>query len=92
MFETATASRDRALQQRSLYNLGNTEYRLGQTQPARAQQLWERALKNYETAMALDPRDADAKFNRDFVKKKLEELKKQQQEQTQNDQEQQQQQ
>ena len=91
MFETATASRDRALQQRSLYNLGNTEYRLGQTQPARAQQLWERALKNYETAMALDPRDADAKFNRDFVKKKLEELKKQQQEQTQNDQEQQQQ-
>ncbi|HUI08529.1 MAG TPA: hypothetical protein VL486_16125 [Verrucomicrobiae bacterium] len=79
MFENATASRDRALQQRALYNLGNTEYRIGQAQPAQAQQLWEHALQNYETAMALDPKDADAKFNHDFVKKKLDELKKQQQ-------------
>ena len=28
-FENATASADRALQQRALYNLGNTDYRLG---------------------------------------------------------------
>jgi Ca-activated chloride channel family protein len=84
MFESAAASRNRALQQRSFYNLGNTEYRLGQTQPAQAQQLWERALKNYETALALDPKDADARFNHEFVKKKLEELKKQQQQQQQN--------
>jgi Ca-activated chloride channel family protein len=83
MFASAAASRDRGLQQRSFYNLGNTEYRLGQTQPAQARQLWERALKNYETALALDPNDPDAKFNHDFVKKKLDELNKQQQEQQQ---------
>jgi Ca-activated chloride channel homolog len=80
-FENATASADRALQQRALYNLGNASYRLGETQPVQAQQLWQRALKNYETALAIDPKDTDAKFNHDFVKKKLEELKKQQERQ-----------
>jgi Ca-activated chloride channel family protein len=83
LFENATSSTDRALQQRALYNLGNTDFRLGQSQPRQAQQLWERALKSYESALAIDPNDADAKFNHEFVKKKLEELKKQQQQQQQ---------
>jgi Ca-activated chloride channel homolog len=86
LFESATASPDRTLQQRALYNLGNTSYRLGEVQKPQAQQLWQRALKNYESALALDPHDADAKFNQDFVKKKLEELKKQQQQQQQQNQ------
>jgi len=81
LFESATASPDRTLQQRALYNLGNTSYRLGEGQKPQAQQLWQRAIKSYESALALDPQDADAKFNHDFVKKKLEELKKQQQQQ-----------
>ena len=81
LFESATASPDRTLQQRALYNLGNTSYRLGETQETQAQQLWQRAIKSYESALALDPQDADAKFNHDFVEKKLEELKKQQQQQ-----------
>jgi Ca-activated chloride channel family protein len=81
LFESATASPDRTLQQRALYNLGNTNYRLGESQKPQAQQLWQRAIKSYESALALDPQDADAKFNHDFVKKKLEELKKQQQQQ-----------
>ena len=81
LFESATASPDRALQQRALYNLGNTSYRLGEAKTPQAQQLWQRAIKSYESALALDPHDADAKFNQDFVKKKLEELKKRQQQQ-----------
>ena len=89
LFESATASPDRALQQRALYNLGNTSYRLGEAKTPQAQQLWQRAVKSYESALALDPRDADAKFNHDFVEKKLEELKKQQQQQQQNQQNQQ---
>jgi Ca-activated chloride channel family protein len=83
LFENATSSTDRALQQRALYNFGNTNYRLGQAQPAQAQPLWQRALKSYETVLALDPKDADARFNHDLVKKKLEELQQQQQEQQQ---------
>lgn len=86
LFESATASPDRTLQQRALYNLGNTSYRLGEAQKPQAQQLWQRAIKSYESALALDPHDTDAKFNHDFVKKKLEELKKQQQQQKQNQQ------
>jgi Ca-activated chloride channel family protein len=88
-FEQATASPERALQQRAYYNLGNTAYRLGEADPTKAQPLWERAVKSYETALALDPKDGDAKFNHEFVKKKLEELKKQQEQQQQNKQNQQ---
>jgi Ca-activated chloride channel homolog len=86
LFENATSSQDRLLQQRALYNLGNTDYRLGQSQPKQAQQLWQRAMKSYETALAIDPNDADAKYNHEFVKKKLEELKQQQQQQQQQNQ------
>src|SRR6266404_5428454 len=89
LFESATASPDHALQQRALYDLGNTSYRLGEARTPQAQQLWQRAIKSYESALALDPHDADARFNEDFVKKKLEELKKQQQQQQQNKQNQQ---
>jgi Ca-activated chloride channel family protein len=86
-FEQALSSPDRSLQERAFYNLGNTCYRLGEgQQPQQTQQLWQRAIKHYETALAIDPNDADAKFNREFVKKKLEELKQQQQQQQQNQQ------
>jgi Ca-activated chloride channel family protein len=80
-FEQATASPDRMLQQKSFYNLGNTQYRQGEAH-------WERALKSYESALALDPKDEDAKFNHEFVKKRLEELKKQQEQQQQQQQQQ----
>jgi len=83
LFENATSSTDHTLQQRALYNLGNADFRLGQSQPKQAQRLWERALKSYESALAIEPNDADAKFNHEFVKKKLEELKQQQQQQQQ---------
>lgn len=82
-FEQALSSPDRVLQERAFYNLGNACYRLGEAQQPQAKELWERAIKSYESALALDPKDADAKFNLDFVKKKLEELQKQQQQQQQ---------
>jgi len=84
-FEQALAASDRLLQQRAYYNLGNASYRQGEAEQAQAQPLWQRAIKSYESALALDPKDADAKFNLDFVKKKLEELEKKQQEQQQQD-------
>jgi Ca-activated chloride channel family protein len=88
-FEQASAAPDRALQERALYNLGNAAYRLGQANPTKAQQLWQRAEKSYESALAIDPQDGDAKFNYDFVKKKLEELEKQKQRQQQQNKQQQ---
>jgi len=80
-FEQATASPDRSLQERAQYNLGNAAYRLGEADPTKAQAMWQRAVKSYETALALDPKDEDAKFNLDYVKKRLQELKQQQEQQ-----------
>ncbi|MCW5551152.1 MAG: VWA domain-containing protein [Verrucomicrobiae bacterium] len=85
-FSEALTAQDLQLQQSAYYNLGNTLYRLGDsaTDPNQKSELWQNALKLYDGTLKLDPQDADAKFNRDFVKQRLEELKQQQQQQQQN--------
>ena len=74
-----------AAQEDAYYNLGDTLYRSGQkteqSQPQQTIQSWEQAVKTYEAALQLRANDADAKYNRDFVKQKLEELKKKQEQQ-----------
>jgi len=82
-FNQALASPDLLLQQRAYYNLGNTLYRLGQqvSDADKKKEAWENSLKQYDSALKLNQQDADARFNQDFVKKQLEELKKQQQQQ-----------
>jgi Ca-activated chloride channel homolog len=84
-FNASLSSPDLKLQEQSYYNLGNAHFRLGEkTDDAKnKQQQWEQATRQYETALKLDPNDADAKFNLELVKKKLEELKQQQQQQQQ---------
>ncbi len=74
---------DVPLQQRAYYNLGNTQYRVGEdaAEPQKKQEVWEQAVTSYESALKLNPADEDAKFNLDLVKTRLEELKKQQQQQ-----------
>jgi tetratricopeptide (TPR) repeat protein len=69
-------------QEDAYYNLGNTLYRTGQkteeSAPQQTMQTWTQAVKAYETALQLRADDADSKFNRDFVKRKIEELKQKQ--------------
>ena len=52
------------------YNRGNALARLGKL---------ENAVKAYDQALAVDPKNADARFNRDLVQKLLEQQKRQQQ-------------
>jgi Ca-activated chloride channel homolog len=70
------------LQQSAYYDLGNTLYRVGQktvaTQPEQTIEQWKKAIASYEAAIRLDAKDADAIYNRDFVKRKLDELERQQ--------------
>ena len=70
------------LQQQAYYNLGNTQYRVGQqTEKAKPQdtlKTWQGAVASYNAALKLKADDADAKFNRDLVQKKLDQLQKQQ--------------
>jgi Ca-activated chloride channel family protein len=67
-------------QQDGYYNLGNTLYREGQkteqADPQATIDTWTHAVKTYDAALQLRPDDADSKFNRDFVSRKLEALKK----------------
>jgi Ca-activated chloride channel family protein len=69
------ASRRLAEQEDAYYNLGNTLYRAGQKteQTSREETLknWNAAVQAYETALQLRADDADSKFNRDFVKRRI---------------------
>ena len=81
-----------AAQQDAYYNLGNTLYRTGQkTEQSKVDdtiKTWEQSIQSYDSALQLNKDDADAKFNRDFVQHKLDELKKKQQQQQQDQQKQ----
>jgi len=71
-----------AEQEDAYYNLGNTLYRVGQkAQQGNAQQTiqtWTQAVKAYDAALQLRADDADSKFNRDIVSRKLAALKQEQ--------------
>jgi Ca-activated chloride channel homolog len=78
---TAPASDARRLadQEDAYYNLGNTLYRAGQqfekSAPQEAIQKWTDAVKAYDTALQLRGNDADSKYNRDFVKRRIDALR-----------------
>jgi Ca-activated chloride channel family protein len=78
-----------AVQEDAYYNLGNTLYRAGQkteqSSPQETLQKWNDAVKAYETALQLRADDADSKFNRDLVKRKIDALKQQQNQNKQQD-------
>lgn len=101
-FDTALPAFQKALdtdqlpvQQQAYYNMGNTQYRLGQktekSSPQETIKTWQSAVQSYDAALKLKPDDADAKFNRDLAQKKLDQLQKQQQQQKQDQQKQDQQ-
>ena len=69
-FGIVTAAQDLKLQQRAYYNLGNTQFRIGQQGKDldEVQKTWETAVQSYQRAQALDTNDADASFNLGFAK------------------------
>jgi Ca-activated chloride channel family protein len=71
-----------ANQEDAYYNLGNALYRTGQkteqTDPQETLRQWTQAVKAYETALQLRADDADSKYNRDLVKRKIEALRQKQ--------------
>lgn len=79
-FENALATQDLKLQQKAYYNLGNSQFQLGDKAAAPEEKIahWEESLKHFGSALQLQPEDSDAKHNQAFVQRLLEELKKQQ--------------
>ncbi len=68
-----------AIQEDAYYDLGNALYRTGQmtekSDPKATIEKWTEAVKAYDTALQLRADDADSKFNRDLVNRKLDALR-----------------
>jgi Ca-activated chloride channel homolog len=75
----ASDARRLADQEDAYYNLGNALYRAGQqfekSSPQEAIKQWTEAVKAYETALQLRGDDADSKYNRDFVQRRIDALR-----------------
>ncbi|HXU62828.1 MAG TPA: VWA domain-containing protein [Polyangia bacterium] len=91
-FQAATRAGDLGVQANAYYDLGNAHYRVGQAtekqNPAATIDAWKGALAAYDGALALNQADADARFNRDLVARKLAALQQQQEQQQQQQQQQ----
>lgn len=63
---------------RTVYNMGNTQYKMGaqaeEQNPQAALAAYTNALAAYRRALGADPTDQDAKFNYEFVAKRIEAL------------------
>lgn len=68
--QALSRARDRSERAHILYNYGNTQYRLGD---------FEKAIDAYKKVLDLNPKDPDAKYNLEFLKKKKSEFEKKQQ-------------
>ena len=75
-FQFTTAAPDLKLQQQAYYNLGNTQFRMGEAAEGLddLQNTWELAIKSYERAHDLNTNDVDAAYNLAFVKHDVEQI------------------
>jgi len=78
-YEKSTYSKDIILQSKSYYNMGNCLYRSGKL---------PEAIQFYKKSLELNPKDEDAKYNIEFVQKKIKEQMNKQQGQQQEQQKQ----
>jgi len=73
------------LQENAYYDLGNVLYRVGQESVAKKPDVttdkWKKSIASYESALKLNPKDQDAVYNRDLVKRRLAVLEEQQKQQ-----------
>ena len=81
---------DRGQEKVSKYNLGNALYRVGMTKENKdldgAISDLEQSVVQYDQVLKANAKDQDAEYNKQFVSKQLERLKKKQREQKQNQQ------
>jgi len=89
-YSRATESRRQEVEAGALYNIGNCKYILGEQQGSI--ELMREAVETYRQSLSIDPEDEDAKFNIEFVERRIKEMLSQQHQEQEQQQEQQQQQ
>ena len=76
--KAASLAGDMMLESKAYYNLGNCKYRQGRlkenTDLGEAISLYREALEYYKQALNENPRDTSAKYNHEFVERKMKEL------------------
>ena len=72
-YEKVIGSKDLSLEQKAYFNIGNTLYRMGKL---------PESILAYQQALKLDPNDMDAKYNLEFVRRKLKEQQQKQNQQS----------
>ena len=79
-FGKATTSSKPEVREKAEYNLGNALCIRGAMQEAKETKLkdWNNALQHYDEALKIDPKNADAKYNRDVVAKLIDQLNQKQ--------------
>jgi Ca-activated chloride channel homolog len=90
-FTKAALSKDKKLEAKTTYNIGNSKFKLGSLQedtaPNSAVDLYRESIDYYNRALEIDKNDKDTKYNQELVKKRLkallEKLKNQPQQQKQ---------
>jgi Ca-activated chloride channel homolog len=91
--EQAAQDKNIKVKPKAEYNLGNVLYKSGiqkeNTNVDEAIKSLQEALGHYGQTIAVDPKDQDAIFNQDFVKKEIERLKQKKKQQQQNQRQQQ---
>ena len=91
--KTASLAADATLESKAYYNLGNCKYRQGKlkenTNLGETILLLREALEYYKQALNKNPKDTNAKYNHEFVERKIKELLDKQQQQQEQSQEQQ---
>jgi tetratricopeptide (TPR) repeat protein len=92
-FTKALKSDNVELQKKAYFNRGNSYYQKGaevqQADPKTTLNQWKQAVSSLESALQLDPDDADARHNLEVIKERLEELEEQHQQNQQDQQDQQ---
>lgn len=63
-YEKSLSSKDTALHAKTYYNMGNSSYRMGRL---------PEAIEYYKKTLEIDPDDEDAKYNIEFIRKKMKE-------------------
>ncbi len=78
-YEKSLDSKNSELRSKAYYNIGNTHYRMGKL---------PEAIEDYKKCLEINPDDEDAKYNIEFIEKKLKEQSQSSQSQEEQDKEQ----
>ncbi|MCX5713644.1 MAG: tetratricopeptide repeat protein [Candidatus Omnitrophica bacterium] len=74
-FEKACVTKDKVLEAKALYNIGNSKYKMGllkeNTDLSQTVALLRESLDYYKRSIDLDPQDPDPKVNHELVEKQL---------------------